>query len=96
MLQMPDAEEGNEPWFQLAYVSATLPQSLLSEWATAQPAPELALPMRNEFIASDFALVADQAEPVVPQQAGHMANGTSIAANGHASQVASVSTYWSF
>ena len=61
MLQLPDAKAGTEPWFELPYVAAAVPEALLSEWEACRPSPELALPPRNTYLPKDFSLRADAA-----------------------------------
>lgn len=57
--QMEGAAAGTEPWFAFDYLEAPLPPPLLQQWAAAEAPPELALPQRNAFIASDFGLVSE-------------------------------------
>jgi len=52
-----------EPWFELPYVAAAIPQSTLDAWdgIGATYSPELALPPRNDFIPTDFSLRSQEA-----------------------------------
>ena len=53
---MPGAACGTEPWFSFSYVDTPLPLPLLASWAAMQPGPDLILPPRNDYLASDFGL----------------------------------------
>ena len=57
-----------EPWFELPYVTASIPTGLLQEWdgAGSNVCPELDLPPRNDFIPTDFSLRCEEA----PRAAG--------------------------
>lgn len=59
--QMGESESGVEPWFQMPYTAAALPPALLEQWASAAPPADMHLPARNEFLPSDFGLVAEAA-----------------------------------
>lgn len=58
VIQMPNAEEGTEPWFQLPYTCAPLTAEVLQGWSDAPPAADLALPAANAYLPTDFTLVA--------------------------------------
>ena len=60
-LQLPDVKSGTEPWFELPFVAAAVPEALLSEWEACTPSPELALPPRNSYLPTDFSLRAEAA-----------------------------------
>ena len=51
------AQASTEPWFDIPYVEAPVANELLDAWAAAKgKGGDLALPQRNEFIATDFSL----------------------------------------
>ena len=51
------AQASTEPWFDIPYVEAPVPADLLDAWGTAEGrVGDLALPQRNEYIATDFSL----------------------------------------
>ena len=52
----PGAVAAREPWMDVPYGRAPLPRALLDAWAAAAPAADLALPPRNAFLATDFAV----------------------------------------
>jgi nardilysin len=52
----PGAAAFREPWMDVPFGRAPLPRALLDAWAAAAPAADLALPPRNAFLATDFAL----------------------------------------
>jgi nardilysin len=52
----PGAAAAREPWMDVPFGRAPLPRALLDAWAAAAPAADLALPPRNAFLATDFAL----------------------------------------
>ncbi len=54
-------KSGTEPWFELPYVAAAVPEALLSEWEACAPSPELTLAPRNTYLPADFSLRADAA-----------------------------------
>lgn len=54
---MQGAHSDIEPWFEMPYQQAPIPAAVLQQWASAQPSPELALPPRNPYVATDFALL---------------------------------------
>lgn len=56
--QMGESESGIEPWFKMPYTAAALPPAMLEQWASAAPPADMHLPARNEFLPSDFGLVA--------------------------------------
>lgn len=50
-------QASEEPWFEIPYVAAPIPAELLEAWGSAGGSSgELALPQRNEYIATDFSL----------------------------------------
>ena len=50
-------QASTEPWFDIPYVEAPIPAMLLDGWAAPKGGGgDLALPQRNEFIATDFSL----------------------------------------
>ena len=53
---MPGAGCSSEPWFGFEYAEAPVPQELLAAWAVAQPSVELALPLRNDYLPTNFTL----------------------------------------
>lgn len=57
-MQMPDAGEGTEPWFKLPYTCARLTPKMLQGWSDGAPAADLALPVANAYLPTDFTLVA--------------------------------------
>jgi secreted Zn-dependent insulinase-like peptidase len=71
--QMPGAAGNTEPWFDMEYVSAPLPAELLERWRATPASPDLSLPLRNGYVASDFDLVAAEEAPAAN---GAAANGT--------------------
>jgi secreted Zn-dependent insulinase-like peptidase len=52
----PGAAAHRERWFDVPFGRAPLPESLLRAWAEAPPAHDLALPPRNAYVATEFAL----------------------------------------
>jgi hypothetical protein len=53
-------QASTEPWFNIPYVEARLPAELLSAWrSAAAEGSGLALPRRNEYIATDLSLCCD-------------------------------------
>ncbi len=56
-----ELERATEEWFGFEYARAALPAALLEGWAApAAPAPELALPTRNEYLPTDFSLGGEE------------------------------------
>jgi len=55
-MQLPDAKSDVEPWFELPYVAASVPEELLADWESRVPSPELTLPPRNTYLPADFSL----------------------------------------
>ena len=81
------AQASTEPWFDIPYVEAPIPAELLDKWAAAQGGGgDLALPQRNEFIATDFSL---RCEDGGDGAAAH-SNGAARADNGSANGSAKV------
>ena len=56
------ATSATEQWFGFDYVSVPLPDAVIRAWeaGAASPAPDLALPRRNPFIPTDFALRCEE------------------------------------
>ena len=52
----PGTSAACEPWMAVPFGRVPLPRALLDAWAAALPAPDLALPPRNNYLATDFSL----------------------------------------
>jgi nardilysin len=52
----PGAAAHREPWFDVPFGRAPLPSALLDAWERTPPSPDLRLPPRNAYLATDFAL----------------------------------------
>lgn len=53
-------EHIHEPWFSMEAAGVDLPRDMAAGWAAAPVPPELALPPRNNYIPTDFSLVAER------------------------------------
>jgi len=53
-----DGLDREEPWFKIPYDERELGPEVLAGWRDHPPVPELRLPPRNDFLPSDFSLVA--------------------------------------
>jgi hypothetical protein len=49
-----------EPWFGMEAAALSVPEALTAAWDAATAPPELRLPPRNPYIASDFSLCCDE------------------------------------
>ena len=49
--------ELTEQWYKSAYNARKIDPSLIEKWSAVEPIPELHLPLPNEFIPTDFAIV---------------------------------------
>lgn len=47
-----------EPWYGTDFLTEKIPEASLSKWKSVKPHPNLAVPPKNEFIPSNFELVA--------------------------------------
>lgn len=54
---MQAVEQAHEPWFELDFLAGSIPSSLLHEWESARPGPDLKLPPANPFITADLELL---------------------------------------
>ena len=72
---MPGATRDTEPWFSFSYMDVPLHESLLASWAAAEPGPDLALPPRNDYVASDFSLHCCQTDTANSASAATGARG---------------------
>ena len=63
LLALPGASLGTEPWFNVPFVKAPVPERFMALWRSASCAnePQLRLAPRNDFIATDFTLLCDAA-----------------------------------
>ena len=65
-----DKTELVEPWYGSAYNAHKIDPELIETWRLARPVPELHLPLPNEFIPTDFAIVprleGEEATPNTP------------------------------
>ncbi|GAB6028757.1 hypothetical protein CHUAL_004574 [Chamberlinius hualienensis] len=54
-----------EKWYQTAYCSSEIDTEWLKEWRNPKPNPAFYIPVRNEFIATDFTVITDDSYKVV-------------------------------
>ena len=74
-----------EPWFDIPYVEAPIPAELIDQWAAAKGGGgDLALPQRNEFIATDFSLRCEDGGDGAAAQSNGAARANKDSANGSA------------
>eukprot|EP00884_Botryococcus_braunii_P020235 jgi/Botrbrau1/6896/Bobra.67_3s0015.1 len=65
-LSWPALVQGVEPWFNVPFVSAPLPQDILTSWQRPDgpTVTDLSLPRKNPFIPTDFTLRCDTATAI--------------------------------
>ena len=64
-----------EPWFDVPYLTKPISDDLLEQWSCQAAGPELALPPKNNFIPTDFALRSDDTATASTSQAASEALG---------------------
>ena len=64
-----------EPWFKIPYSEQELPPGVLEAWRSYPAVPELQLPPRNDFLPTDFSLVAPTPEEEAAAQRACEAEG---------------------
>jgi hypothetical protein len=65
---MQDAHEHMEPWFDMPFASASIPEDLIASWSNQKPGPNLTLPPQNPFIPVNFDLLQGSPPNMLPSQ----------------------------